>query len=174
MRGGMTGMACGAPGSGSLASVQKGKKTRGRLFPEAERCLLSLLKRPFWFCSLVHEPQPATTIHVLLPFPVLLSPLVSWVSWGPARGGALPEARGCPCTMDHAGGRWGPMARRRGAERFLDFFGDCLLVFMGIRRTCGHAITPCDSLSALLTPCHAAQLITCIARGLSIQHSVTT
>jgi hypothetical protein len=34
------------------------------------------------------------------------------------------------------------------------FFGDFLLVFMGIRRTCGHAITPCDSLSALLTvPC---------------------
>ena len=31
------------------------------------------------------------------------------------------------------------------------FFGDFLLVFMGIRRTCGHAITPCDSLSALLT-----------------------
>ena len=29
-----------------------------------------------------------------------------------------------------------------------------LLVFMGIRRTCGHAITPCDILSALLTvPC---------------------
>ena len=27
-------------------------------------------------------------------------------------------------------------------------------IFMGIRRTCGHAITPCDSLSALLTvPC---------------------
>ena len=31
------------------------------------------------------------------------------------------------------------------------FFGHFLLVFMGIRRTCGHAITPCDSLSALLT-----------------------
>ena len=31
------------------------------------------------------------------------------------------------------------------------FSRDFLLVFMGIRRTCGHAITPCDSLSALLT-----------------------
>jgi len=52
----------------------------------------------------------------------------------------------------HAGGRWGPMARRR--RRFFGvffFFRDFLLVFMGIRRTCGHAITPCDSLSALLT-----------------------
>ena len=46
-------------------------------------------------------------------------------------------------------------------------------VFMGIRRTCGQAITPCDSLSALLTV-PSAQLTTCIARGLSIQHSVTT
>ena len=54
------------------------------------------------------------------------------------------------------------------------FFGVFLLVFMGILRTCGHAITPCDSLSALLTACHDAQLITCIARGLSIKHSVTT
>ena len=31
------------------------------------------------------------------------------------------------------------------------FFRHFLLVFMGIRRTCGHAITPCDSLSAQLT-----------------------
>ena len=39
-----------------------------------------------------------------------------------------------------------------GAD-FLGFFlfRDFLLVFMGIRRTCGHAITPCDSLSAQLT-----------------------
>ena len=52
----------------------------------------------------------------------------------------------------HAGGRWGPMARRR--RRFFGlffFFRGFLLVFMGIRRTCGHAITPCDSLSAQLT-----------------------
>ena len=52
----------------------------------------------------------------------------------------------------HAGGRWGPMARRR--RRFFGdffFFRHFLLVFMGIRRTCGHAITPCDSLSAQLT-----------------------
>ena len=42
------------------------------------------------------------------------------------------------------------MARRR--RRFFWFFLlDFLLVFMGIRRTCGHAITPCDILSALLT-----------------------
>ena len=34
------------------------------------------------------------------------------------------------------------------------FLRDFSPVFMGIRRTCGHAITPCDSLSALLTvPC---------------------
>ena len=34
------------------------------------------------------------------------------------------------------------------------FLRDFSLVFMGICRTCGHAITPCDSLSALLTvPC---------------------
>ena len=55
----------------------------------------------------------------------------------------------------HAGGRWGLMARRR--RRFFGFFSflrHFLLVFVGIRRTCGHAITPCDSLSALLTvPC---------------------
>ena len=39
-----------------------------------------------------------------------------------------------------------------GADFFaFFFFGDFLLVFMGIRRTCGHAITPCDSLSAQLT-----------------------
>ena len=37
---------------------------------------------------------------------------------------------------------------------FFSFVRDFSLVFMGIRRTCGHAITPCDSLSALLTvPC---------------------
>ena len=44
-----------------------------------------------------------------------------------------------------------------GADFFAIFFffsRDFLLVFMGIRCTCGHAITPCDSLSALLTvPC---------------------
>ena len=40
-----------------------------------------------------------------------------------------------------------------GADLFGLFccFRGFLLVFMGIRRTCGHAITPCDSLSALLT-----------------------
>ena len=42
------------------------------------------------------------------------------------------------------------MARRR-RRFFRDFLGEFLLVFMGIRRTCGHAITPCDILSALLT-----------------------
>ena len=45
----------------------------------------------------------------------------------------------------HAGGRWGPMARRR--RRFFRFFCAIFHFFMGIRRTCGHAITPCDSLS---------------------------
>ena len=42
-------------------------------------------------------------------------------------------------------------------DRFLwhfFFFAHFLLVFMGMRRTCGHAITPCDIFSALLTvPC---------------------
>ena len=55
----------------------------------------------------------------------------------------------------HAGGRWGPMARRSAAAGadfpFFFFCAIFLLVFMGIRRACGHAITPCDSLSALLT-----------------------
>ena len=50
----------------------------------------------------------------------------------------------------HAGGRWGPPARRR--RRFSPFFlflRDFVLVFMGIRRTSGHAITR----SRLATAC---------------------
>jgi len=45
----------------------------------------------------------------------------------------------------HAGERWGP--RRRF---FRDFLPDFLLVLNGNSAYCGHAITPCDSLSALL------------------------
>ena len=64
-------------------------------------------------------------------------------------GGEGP--RGYPC-----GGEMGSPSPRQ-APIFLAFFSfsrDFLLVFMGIRRTCGHAITPCDILSALLTvPC---------------------
>ncbi|MCA8837503.1 MAG: hypothetical protein K8963_06600, partial [Proteobacteria bacterium] len=48
---------------------------------------------------------------------------------------------------DSEGVRGGP----KGVFGFFFFFRDFLLVFMGIRRTCGHAITPCDSLSAQLT-----------------------
>ena len=55
----------------------------------------------------------------------------------------------------HAGGRWGPTARRRRRFfRIFSFFARFFTCFQGIRRSCGHAITPCDSLSALLTvPC---------------------
>ena len=62
---------------------------------------------------------------------------------GPARGAQRVSMRGGD------GVPW-PAA---GADflEFFFFFRDFLLVFMGIRRTCGHAITPCDSLSALLT-----------------------
>ena len=67
---------------------------------------------------------------------------LSFILWA---GAGAPEGV-------HAGGRWGPMARRRRRFfRIFFFFGGFLLVFMGIRRTCGHAITPCDSLSAQLT-----------------------
>jgi len=52
-----------------------------------------------------------------------------------------------------------------GGDFFCAIFHFTLVFnFMGIRRTCGHAITPCDSLSALLTVPYAAQLITRIAR----------
>ena len=37
------------------------------------------------------------------------------------------------------------------APIFSGFFWRFLLVFEGISRICGHAITPCDSLSAQLT-----------------------
>ena len=65
-----------------------------------------------------------------------------------------------PLGGTHAGGRWGPMARRR--RRFVrHFFFFCAIFHLfswehlewefGVLGTCGHAITPCDSLSALLT-----------------------
>ena len=56
--------------------------------------------------------------------------------------------RGCPC-----GGEMGSHGPPQApiCWSFFFFFCDFLLVFMGIRRTCGHAITPCDSLSAQLT-----------------------
>ena len=103
---------------------------------------------------LLPRPRTTTSNHVLplsfIPVPLLL------LSRGPARGGALPEARGCPCTMDHAGGDGVPWPAA-GRRAIFWIFWDFLLVFMGIRRTwamrpCYHA--SCDILSALLTvPC---------------------
>ena len=55
--------------------------------------------------------------------------------------------RGCPCGGEM--GSHGPPQAPIFSAFF--FFSRFLLVFMGILRTCGHAITPCDSLSALLT-----------------------
>jgi len=53
-----------------------------------------------------------------------------------------------PLGGTHAGGRWGPMAR------FSDFFARFSTCFHENFAYCDHAITPCDSLSALLTvPC---------------------
>ena len=75
----------------------------------------------------------------------------------------------------HAGGRWGPTARRRRRffRDFFSFFARCFTCFQGIRRSCGHAITPCDSLLALLTvPC--CTIDHPHSSGLSIKHSVTT
>ena len=53
-----------------------------------------------------------------------------------------------PLGGTHAGGRWGPMAR------FSDFFARFSTCFHENFAYCDDAITPCDSLSALLTvPC---------------------
>ena len=49
----------------------------------------------------------------------------------------------------HAGGGWGPMARRR--RRFFRFFSFLAIFYLFSWEFGGHAITPCDSLSAQLT-----------------------
>ena len=61
-------------------------------------------------------------------------------------GGGAPRGYPCGGEMESPSPPRAPIF-----EYFLRYFS---LVFMGIRRTCGHAITPCDILSALLTvPC---------------------
>ena len=84
----------------------------------------------------------------------------------PARGPQTPEG----VSMQGGDGSHGTPQ----APIFSDFFGHFLLVFMGARRTCGHAITPCNILSALLpVPCCTIDHLHS-SRGLSIKHSVTT
>ena len=63
--------------------------------------------------------------------------------------------------------------RRRSFFLFSAFFYLFSWEFGVLAAMHANAITPCDSLSALLTvPC--CTIFTCIARGLSIKHSVTT
>ena len=80
---------------------------------------LTLLLSPYLCvqCAALLSDAPARRSPAATP----TRPELLW-----AAGAGAPEGV-------HAGGRWGPMARRR--RRFLDFLGDFLLVFMGIRRT---------------------------------------
>ena len=74
------------------------------------------------------------------------------------------------------GGGDGPPEPAAGADFFrgFSFFARFSTCFHENFAYCDHAITPCDSLSALLTvPCCSTDRA-CIARGLSIKHSVTT
>ena len=59
-------------------------------------------------------------------------------------GGEGP--RGYPC-----GGEMGSPSPPQAPIFWGFLFARFFTCFMGIRRTCGHAITPCDSLSAQLT-----------------------